>query len=459
MRSQQTSKQTAPLTRRSSPLLVAGFSALILLIFFSGLALRQRAQRIEQQVMETQRAYTQLDRVLAELRFQTLSLAIEFRDYLLEDSPAASGSQRAKVAERGKQLFKALDGLAYLPANSEAAVREVRKQTESYWDAVNTALTWPPAEKRPRWAAFERSPGHPSRQGVLDQSERLGEMNRAFLDQRQSSLREALDGLRTYLFQVLAGVLILGLAIAGVTVVKITRLEAGTEKDRQDLTRLSLELRHLSQELVHVQEAERKSLSRELHDEVGQMMTALRMELGNTEALLKSSPEEARAHLKSAATLAEQTLRSARNLARGLRPSMLDELGVGSALNWLVREFTRHTGIRVNLTSDDSLDHLPESYRTCIYRVVQEALTNCARHAQANEVQLDVRREGSSLAMTIQDDGIGFDAAQGNGTKGIGILGMKERVRELAGDLTIVSSPGHGTKLTVQVPLHAEATV
>ncbi len=271
------------------------------------------------------------------------------------------------------------------------------------------------------------------------------------MDERQKDLKDALNGLETYLVRVLALMLILGLLISALTVWRTTQLEKRTEVNREDLERLSGELRRLSQELVRVQEAERKSLSRELHDEVGQMMTAMRMELGSAESFLTASPEQALAHMKSAAGLAEQTLRSVRSLARGLRPSMLDELGVGPALNWLAREFTRHTSIQVHLTADDSLDHLPESYRTCIYRVVQEALTNCARHAHATEVFLDIRRIENTLHMTIQDNGAGFDVRKQ--VKGIGLLGMKERVRELDGEIDIVSSPGEGTRLKVQVPL------
>jgi signal transduction histidine kinase len=169
---------------------------------------------------------------------------------------------------------------------------------------------------------------------------------------------------------------------------------------------------------------------------------------------LGSSSPQALSHLKAAAGLAEQTLRSVRGLARGLRPSMLDELGLAPALNWLAKEYTKHTEIRVDLKMDGSLDHLPEDYRICIYRVVQEALTNCARHAHANHVRLDLQRAGNAMSLTIQDNGNGFHPA--NGATGIGLLGMKERVRELGGVLTIASGPEEGTLLTIQIPLRSE---
>jgi signal transduction histidine kinase len=443
--------------KRVWPLLAASFGALILLISLSGLALLRHSQQIQREVMETQSAYLEHNRVLEELRFQTLSLAIELRDYLLDDSSEASGAQQKHLLERRKMLLSALDGVDRLPANDAHAVAELRKQIDSYWDSVDAALHWTAAEKRARWSEFVKARLLPSREAVLDQASLLGANNLAYLDQRQNSLREALDDVQTYIGRVLALVLALGLAISGITIARIARLEHRAGRYSQDVEQVSEELRLLSQKLVQVQEAERKSLSRELHDEVGQMMTALRMELGNAEECLGSKAPQALSHLKAASTLAEQTLRSVRGLARGLRPSMLDELGLASALNWLAREYTKHTGIQVDLNMDGSLDHLPEDYSICIYRVVQEALTNCARHARAQAVHLDLQRVGNALTLTIQDDGDGFNPA--NGAKGIGLLGMKERVRELGGVLTIASESERGTLLTVNIPLRSEVLV
>ena len=450
-------KSTSPPGKRTWPLLAASFGALILLISLSGLALRRHTQQIQQEVMETQRAYLEHNRVLEELRFQALSLAIELRDYLLDSAPEASDLQQRHLLERRKKLLSALDGVDHLPANDAAAVAELRRQIDSYWDSVDAALHWTASEKRDKWAEFVKGRLLPSREAVLDQAARLGADNLAFLDQRQNSLRASLEDVQTYIGRVLALVLALGMAISAITIARITRLEQRAGRYSQDVEQVSAELRLLSQKLVQVQEAERKSLSRELHDEVGQMMTALRMELGSAEERLGSSAPQALSHLKAAASLAEQTLRSVRGLARGLRPSMLDELGLAPALNWLAREFTKHTGIHVDLNMDGSLDHLPEDYRICIYRVVQEALTNCARHARAQEVRLDLQRIGNALSLTIQDDGNGFDPAEG--ARGIGLLGMKERVRELGGALTITSAAREGTLLTVHIPLRSEVLV
>ena len=150
-------------------------------------------------------------------------------------------------------------------------------------------------------------------------------------------------------------------------------------------------------------------------------------------------------------------MRAIRDLAMGLRPSMLDDLGLAPALEWQGREFSRHTGVPAVVTVDGTVDDLPETHRTCIYRVVQEALTNCAKHAKAKNVLVSVHGRDKSVEALIQDDGVGFNAASRVG--GLGLLGIEERVQELEGTLGIISQLGKGTTLRVQIPVkRGEAT-
>jgi signal transduction histidine kinase len=150
-------------------------------------------------------------------------------------------------------------------------------------------------------------------------------------------------------------------------------------------------------------------------------------------------------------------MRAIRDLAMGLRPSMLDDLGLAPALEWQGRDFSRHTGVPAVITVEGTLDDLPETHRTCIYRVVQEALTNCAKHAKAQNVMVSVNGRPDSVEAVIQDDGVGF--TPGLRSPGLGLLGIEERVQELEGTLRIISRPGKGTTLRVQIPVRrAEAT-
>jgi signal transduction histidine kinase len=184
-----------------------------------------------------------------------------------------------------------------------------------------------------------------------------------------------------------------------------------------------------------------------LHDEVGQSFSAVLMEAEN---LLDLEPAaEARVRLEAVRKLAEKGMSEIRNMALLLRPSMLDDFGLVPALDWQARETAKRTGMRVQVTSEVE-DELPEEHKTCIYRVVQEALNNCSRHAQASAVEVSVGRENGSIHLRIRDDGCGFDPRR---VRGLGLLGMEERVRHLGGTFEIDSRPGRGTLLNIALPL------
>jgi signal transduction histidine kinase len=232
----------------------------------------------------------------------------------------------------------------------------------------------------------------------------------------------------------------------------LSLLESRSEQHRAQTERAERELRRLSNELVRAQEDERRNISRELHDEVGQTLTALRVELGNLEKLRLGPDQEFREHINDAKNLAAETLRSVRNLAAGLRPSILDDLGLEPALEWQAREFSRRTGIPVEVARDGLLPELPDGLRTCLYRVVQEALTNCARHADAHEIRIALRADHDRLSLTVQDDGRGMPDGLAPAA-GLGLVGIEERVRELGGTLAIESQAGKGTWLSASIPL------
>lgn len=208
----------------------------------------------------------------------------------------------------------------------------------------------------------------------------------------------------------------------------------------------------LSARLMMAQEEERRRISRELHDQVGQAITLLTMELTRLQAEVAPS-DPLHAGLAACRQLADDNSAIVRNIALLLRPSMLDDLGLVSALNWQAREVFRRTGMKVSVDACDACNLLPDDHRTCVYRVVQEALHNAARHARAAHAHVTVVRDPLQIRVAIEDDGCGFDSHQ---QKGIGILGMEERVRYLGGALQISSAAGRGTCVTMLLP-HQEA--
>jgi signal transduction histidine kinase len=188
------------------------------------------------------------------------------------------------------------------------------------------------------------------------------------------------------------------------------------------------------------------------------MLTGLKMELANLEEFRKSPGNEFRDHLAETKAITEQTMRSVRDMAMGLRPSMLDDLGLEPALRWQAREFSRRSGVPVSLDADGDLEHLSDAVRTCIYRVVQESLTNCGRHAQASNVQIRVLGKEDRINLAIEDDGKGFNPSKVS-DRGLGLIGMEERIKKLGGTFSIFSQTQkglEGTVLTVELPYTTE---
>jgi signal transduction histidine kinase len=181
------------------------------------------------------------------------------------------------------------------------------------------------------------------------------------------------------------------------------------------------------------------------------MLTALRMELGRIDRVRSVQDGRVAGAVAECRSLVDNMVRTVRDLALGLRPSMLDDFGLQPALEWHVRDFGRRYGVPVELTMEGDFERLTDQHRTCVYRAVQEALTNCVRHARANQIHVTVTDESDGLSVSIKDDGIGLDPARR--ANGLGLRGIEERVRELHGTMRIRSGAGAGTTLTIHVPL------
>ena len=203
---------------------------------------------------------------------------------------------------------------------------------------------------------------------------------------------------------------------------------------------------------MDAQETERRSISRELHDEVGQSLGVLLVEVGRLAASIPPDAPQINDHVARIKSVAETTVQTVRNIALLLRPSMLDDLGLIAALEWQGREVSRRSEMEVEIQSAGVSDQLPDEYRICIYRLVQEALNNAARHSSAKNAKVTVEQTTDKILVSIADDGRGFDPQR---VRGLGILGMEERVRRLGGTFTIDSKPGSGTTLRAEFPVPA----
>ncbi|HEX6387098.1 MAG TPA: GAF domain-containing sensor histidine kinase, partial [Anaerolineae bacterium] len=208
-------------------------------------------------------------------------------------------------------------------------------------------------------------------------------------------------------------------------------------------------LRHLTQQVVKAQEEERQRVSRELHDEAGQALTALKISLDMTQATLPPRLTTARQSIAEAVALTDETMERIRLLAQDLRPPSLDHIGLNSTLEGLCHEFANRAHLSIEYEGAP-LPPLPGSRAIALYRVAQEALTNVARHADASEVQVAVDYDAGSIALAVKDNGRGFNLRASK--NGIGLSGMRERMELFGGRLEVNTAPGQGTEIVATLP-------
>jgi signal transduction histidine kinase len=181
-------------------------------------------------------------------------------------------------------------------------------------------------------------------------------------------------------------------------------------------------------------------------------LNAVLLDAANLARRIPLDDEISQGYLNNIRSYADSSVNSIRDISLLLRPSMLDDLGLIPALEWQARETSRRTGVDVRVSAENVDDTLTDAIRTCIYRVVQEALQNVSRHSGASHATIGVRQSDGVLSLKIEDDGSGFDPLR---TRGMGLLGMDERVRQMAGRLEVQSNPGHGTTVLVSLPVMA----
>jgi signal transduction histidine kinase len=215
-------------------------------------------------------------------------------------------------------------------------------------------------------------------------------------------------------------------------------------------------LRRLSNRVLEVQEQERTRISRDLHDEVGQMLTAINVNLAVLRKALAKEDEAVVARMTDTQNLIEQTMETVHRFSRELRPAMLDDLGLLPALRSYIKSFTTRTGIAVRLDAAhaEEIERLDPERKTVLYRVVQEGLNNIAKHARAQNVEIAAHSVDRSVRLQVRDDGQGFraDSQAGSEVKRLGLLGLEERVRLVNGDFAVDSEPGRGTVLRISLP-------
>ncbi|MDX2149605.1 MAG: sensor histidine kinase [Bryobacteraceae bacterium] len=423
---------------------------MLLLIFLPGIAALRQSAQLYEEIRAIQNDHERTQDALFAIERSVPRLSVVIRDFLLDNSAETGSMYRRQFAELRSSIEKQMNSLPLLDAQPGAADR-LRSQLDEYFRTIAPVFDWSPEQRTQGATYFLREQQRPRREGILAITDEISRLNRQSYRRRYEEIDSSQDRYRRQLHFAIAMAFLLGVAVALATIRRIWSLETRAEEQQRATMRAEGELRSLSGQLMRAQEDERRAISRELHDEVGQMLTGLRMELGALDKLRSEPAEKFRLHLEEAKTIAEQVMRTVRSIATGLRPSVLD-LGLEAALNWQARHFSQRTGVPSSVQIDADLPALPETYLTSMYRIVQEALTNTARHSSATKVDIRVRKEDSALVLQVVDDGTGLSYDWKN-RRGLGLIGMEERAREAGGTMSVHN--GAGLTIDVRLPIPA----
>jgi signal transduction histidine kinase len=438
-------RHTRELAANSRLVLVAGFGGLLILMAFAGLDGIQALRQIQDSNDGIREDFLLRTRLLERIRGDVYVSGTYVRDYLLEPESGKAEGHRYSLIETRKDMDAALTAYhARLTPPETEPFQGLTRELDRYWRVLEPVFQWTAEKRRDRGYLFLRDEVFPRRMAMLSIADQIRALNESQLQNGKLRVEALFSQYRGRLTITIALVIGLGLVLAAFSIHKILALENASAASQEAL-------QNLSARLVEAQEEERRSISRELHDEVGQSLTGVLLEMANLSTLIRTrDPETVAAKAAEIKREVENSIGVVRNMALLLRPSMLDDLGLVPALQWQAREISKRSGIWVKVDASAVSEDLPEEHKTCVYRIVQEALHNCVQHAQARHVNIAVEQQADGLRLAIEDDGKGFDAQQ---ERGMGLLGIQERVGHLGGKFEVESAPGKGTTLKITLPL------
>ena len=435
----------------SRAVLFAGFGALLILmaiICIDSLHTLEEFQTADTQIRQD---FLYREHTLEQVRAGLYESGNIVRDYILiESDPDAQAMLRTEFQTIHNETNATLSAcIQSLPTGKREPFQHLAVELENYWLTIGPNFALGAKEKKELGNSVLRGDVLSQHAKILAITKEVRAVNNDELNEAERKTAEVFAQFRRRLLMVATIAFSSGLILAASTIMYVGRLENWVEKKYEESLQAQRELKELSKRLVDAEERERRAISRELHDEVGQSLSALLLDVDN---LTEMSIDEGgfRQGLQKIKTLAENCVNEVRNMALLLRPSMLDDLGLVPALEWQAREVSKRTGMLVDTVEENVSDDLPEEHKACVYRIVQEALNNCSKHAYAKTVRVVVRQESNHLCVSIEDDGKGFDSSR---VRGLGLVGMNERVSQLGGVLKVDSDPTRGTRLRVDLPL------
>ena len=443
--------------------LFLGFGLIVAIWLFAGYYFTRRIADVERQAAAINGRYMHAQELLSTVRSQVLLGSVYVRDALMDPDPTTASDYRRRLEDSYTAVDQALQ--QYVPVLDSDAEREqvLRLRSEigdfrrTMLDALATDATRWPSEAR----TLLRTRVMPKRELVISLSEQAQALNRGAFIQQQSAVADVYRVTQRRIWQSLGLALATSLGIGLFAALYAGRLEDRLRRQRVKDVQNTRDLQHLSAKLLNAQEDERRSIARELHDEVGQALMAIKVELAIAQRAIDGAGGAANA-LEDVRSIADGVLHTVRDLSHLLHPALLDDLGLAAATEWFLKGFGKRHGICVEMLHDRMDERLAPETEVAVYRIIQEALTNVAKHAKATSCRVYLQRLTNTLLVTIEDDGIGFSTADthlSNGAHGLGLVGIRERIIQLHGTVRVESGSGTGTRLTVEVPAQVRTNV
>jgi signal transduction histidine kinase len=438
--------------------LATGFAIVFALWLLWGYQLGRSLRNIEHSVASVHAQYVRGEQTLSKVRTNVLLGSIYLRDALIDAAPSNRDEYRAELARLRESVEQALT--AYLPEVGSQAEREhwARLQMElaEFWASREIALTDAGPRTTAQAAALLRTRVVPRRETILKVLDQLAALQTEANRRQQEEANTLYAQLRFRLMSMGGATLLIALVVAVLASHHVSRLQREVERQRAAEQQNRQDLERLSARLVDAQEAERRKLARELHDEVGQALTAVKMDIGI--ALRSDNRLRVKGALEEASELAEGTLRAVRDLSQLLHPSMLDDFGLPTTLATYLRSFSQRTGIRAQLAETID-DRLVPAIEVCVYRIVQEAFNNIVQHSGATACTVSLSAGEGALRLVIEDNGRGFGPfpRPADTRQGLGLIGMRERAQALGGTFLIANALNGGTQISVTLPLQVAA--
>lgn len=443
--------------------LVLGFVVIFGLWFVSTYVLVQRVSEAERQSAAITARFTAGEELLFTMRAQVLLSSVYVRDAALDTRPDATSFHRKQLRTARADIERAI--ARYLPEVDSTIEREhwtrVQAELQDYWTSLAPVLTGDVIRTPSDVYAFLRREVLPRRDLIVRISDDLRALNQDALEQQQADVARLHQVLRQQLWWTSGIAVVCALAIALFAAGYAGRLEWRIREQHQQERHHKRELQRLSAELVHAQENERRTIGRDLHDEIGQALMTIKLDLGAIERSGQVSGAAAHA-LAEARSTTDHAIHSVRDLSQLLHPAMLDQFGLAVTLEAYVRSFSQRTGIETALVQDRMEGRIASELEIAVYRVVQEALTNVSKHAQAASCRVYLHRLPYSILVTVEDNGMGFDRARLDGKNerpGVGLVGVRERVSRLGGTFRLDTHLGKGTRLTIELPIASDQAV